>query len=110
MRDTRAALDALARWLVVRAGFEPLARLLPAGLASVQAEGLFDFCLGRWEGADLRVHALMADEGGDPALVARRAELLRAALRKAVETHGESILKGAENFASDLARGGGQLA
>ena len=33
-----------------------------------------------------------------------------AALRKAVETHGESILKGAENFASDLARGGGQLA
>jgi len=33
-----------------------------------------------------------------------------AALRKAVETHGESILKGAENFAADLARGGGQLA
>lgn len=33
-----------------------------------------------------------------------------AALRKAVETNGESILKGAENFAADLARGGGQLA
>ncbi len=33
-----------------------------------------------------------------------------AALRKAMETNGESILKGAENFAADLARGGGQLA
>ncbi len=33
-----------------------------------------------------------------------------AALRKAVETQGASILKGAENFAADLARGGGQLA
>jgi polyhydroxyalkanoate synthase len=33
-----------------------------------------------------------------------------AALRKAVETNGESILRGAENFAADLERGGGQLA
>ena len=32
-----------------------------------------------------------------------------AALRKAMETQGESIVKGAENFAADLARGGGQL-
>ena len=32
-----------------------------------------------------------------------------AALREAAETHGESIVKGMENFASDLARGGGQL-
>lgn len=32
-----------------------------------------------------------------------------AALKKAMETQGESILRGAENFASDLAKGGGQL-
>jgi polyhydroxyalkanoate synthase len=32
------------------------------------------------------------------------------ALREAVETRGESILRGVENFASDLERGGGQLA
>ncbi|HUZ13644.1 MAG TPA: class I poly(R)-hydroxyalkanoic acid synthase [Caulobacteraceae bacterium] len=32
-----------------------------------------------------------------------------AALRQAAETHGESIVKGMENFAADLARGGGQL-
>ncbi|MGH6956094.1 MAG: class I poly(R)-hydroxyalkanoic acid synthase, partial [Caulobacteraceae bacterium] len=32
-----------------------------------------------------------------------------AALREAVETHGQSILRGMENFAADLARGGGQL-
>jgi polyhydroxyalkanoate synthase len=32
-----------------------------------------------------------------------------AALREAAATHGESIVKGMENFASDLARGGGQL-
>ena len=32
-----------------------------------------------------------------------------AALREAMETRGESILKGMENFAADLARGGGQL-
>ena len=33
-----------------------------------------------------------------------------AALREAMATHGESLLKGMENFASDLERGGGQLA
>ena len=33
-----------------------------------------------------------------------------AALRVAMETNGESLLKGAENFAHDLARGGGALA
>jgi polyhydroxyalkanoate synthase len=32
-----------------------------------------------------------------------------AALREAAESHGESIVKGMENFAGDLARGGGQL-
>ena len=32
------------------------------------------------------------------------------ALREAVETRGESILKGVENFAADLERGGGKLA
>ena len=32
-----------------------------------------------------------------------------AALREAVATNGESLLKGMENFASDLQRGGGQL-
>jgi polyhydroxyalkanoate synthase len=32
------------------------------------------------------------------------------ALREAVQTRGESVLKGVENFAADLARGGGQLA
>ncbi len=32
-----------------------------------------------------------------------------AALREAMETRGESLLKGMENFAADLARGGGQL-
>ena len=33
-----------------------------------------------------------------------------AALREAVATRGESLLKGMENFAEDLSRGGGQLA
>ena len=32
-----------------------------------------------------------------------------AALREAMSTRGESLLKGMENFAEDLARGGGQL-
>ncbi len=32
------------------------------------------------------------------------------ALREAMETRGASVLKGVENFAADLARGGGQLA
>jgi polyhydroxyalkanoate synthase len=32
------------------------------------------------------------------------------ALREAMETNGESILRGVENFAADLERGGGQLA
>ncbi|HXV00015.1 MAG TPA: class I poly(R)-hydroxyalkanoic acid synthase [Caulobacteraceae bacterium] len=32
-----------------------------------------------------------------------------AALRQAMESHGESLLKGMENFAADLDRGGGQL-
>ena len=33
-----------------------------------------------------------------------------AALREAMSSQGESLLKGAQNFAADLARGGGQLA
>lgn len=33
-----------------------------------------------------------------------------AALREAVQTQGESIVRGMENFAADLERGGGQLA
>jgi polyhydroxyalkanoate synthase len=33
-----------------------------------------------------------------------------AALREAMATHGESLLRGMENFAADLQRGGGQLA
>ncbi|WP_304190214.1 class I poly(R)-hydroxyalkanoic acid synthase [Phenylobacterium aquaticum] len=33
-----------------------------------------------------------------------------AALREAMATHGESLLRGMENFAEDLERGGGQLA
>lgn len=33
-----------------------------------------------------------------------------AALREAMETRGESLVKGMENFAEDLTRGGGQLA
>jgi polyhydroxyalkanoate synthase len=33
-----------------------------------------------------------------------------AALREAMETRGESVLKGMQNFAADLERGGGQLA
>jgi polyhydroxyalkanoate synthase len=32
-----------------------------------------------------------------------------AALREAMDTQGESLLRGMENFAADLARGGGQL-
>ena len=32
-----------------------------------------------------------------------------AALREAMETHGESIARGMENFAEDMERGGGQL-
>lgn len=33
-----------------------------------------------------------------------------AALREAMSTHGESLVRGMENFAGDLTRGGGQLA
>ena len=33
-----------------------------------------------------------------------------AALREAMQSQGESLVKGAQNFAADLARGGGQLA
>jgi polyhydroxyalkanoate synthase len=33
-----------------------------------------------------------------------------AALREAMQSQGESLLRGAQNFAADLARGGGQLA
>jgi membrane associated rhomboid family serine protease len=79
VRDKRAALEALSRWLSVGAGFEPLAQLIP-GTATLGL-GLFDACLARWEGGDLRVHALLADEGGDAGLAVHRAESFRAALK-----------------------------
>jgi membrane associated rhomboid family serine protease len=93
VRDTREALDALVRWMTVRGGFEPLQQLLPAGTASY-AQGYFDACLARWEGPDLRVHALLADEGGDPQLATHRAESFRAAL-KGVEGAVRGRLKAA---------------
>jgi len=79
--------------MAVRAGFEPLQQLLPAGMASY-AQGYFDACLARWEGPDLRVHALLADEGGDPQLALNRAESFRAAL-KPVEAAVRGRLKAA---------------
>lgn len=82
MRDTQEALEALVRWLSVRGGFEPLGHLLPPGQVPY-AQGLFDACLGRREGGDLRVHALLADGGGDAALAVQRAESLRASLKTA---------------------------
>jgi rhomboid protease GluP len=90
VRDNRGALDALVRWLSVRGGFEPLQQLFPT--TASYAQGLFDACLGRWEGADLRVHALLADEGGDPALTIHRAESFRSAL-KGVEAAVRGRLK-----------------
>lgn len=75
-------MTALSRWLSVQGGFQPLGQLLPAGrLPSTQ--GMFDACLGRWENGDLRVHALLADQGGGVEWVAQRAESLRGALRSA---------------------------
>jgi membrane associated rhomboid family serine protease len=82
MRDNQDALTALVRWLSVKAGFVPLSQLLPAGRTPA-FQSLFDDCLGRWEGQDLRVHALLADPGGDAAWAANRAETLRLALREA---------------------------
>ncbi|HTB22259.1 MAG TPA: rhomboid family intramembrane serine protease [bacterium] len=81
LRDQRGALEALARWLSVRGGFEPLPQVLP-GTASL-ALGLFDACLARFEGGDLRVHALLADEGGDLGFAVHRAESFRASLKAA---------------------------
>jgi membrane associated rhomboid family serine protease len=82
VKSAQDAMTALARWLSVRGGFQPLGQLLPAGrLPSTQ--GLFDACLGRWEDGDLRVHALLADQGGGAEWVVQRAESLRGALRTA---------------------------
>ena len=73
------------------------------------------------------LNALVSDVDGVDAMDKRRVEFFMkmltdafsptnflvsnpAALREAVATRGESLLKGMENFAEDLSRGGGQLA
>jgi len=74
------AVQRLARRLSLEQDFVPLGRLLgPHG----QMEGGFDAVLARWEGRDLRVHALLADLNGDPGAAGARAEGLRTALRAA---------------------------
>lgn len=71
-----ARAAALGRWLAVRAGAQPLERLLPGQAA---AAGLFAACLGAWRGGDLHVHALL--EGLEPGEAALRAERLRRSLQ-----------------------------
>jgi rhomboid protease GluP len=76
----------LARRLTLEHDYVPLGRLLgPSG----QLEGGFDALLARWEGRDLRVHALLGDLNGDPGAAGPRAEALRLALRSA-----ESLVRG----------------
>ncbi len=77
---TALSAQALSRWLVVRRGYAPLSQLI-ARLG--EAEGIFDAAVGRFDGADLRVHAFLVDQGGDPGLGAVRAEALRRALQAA---------------------------
>ena len=90
MRSAQDGVDALARWMTVRGGFQALEQLVPAG--RVPALALFDACLARWEGGDLRIHALLADHGGEPDWAVHRAESLRGALR-ALEAHVSGRLK-----------------
>ena len=73
------------------------------------------------------LNGLVADVDGVDAMTKRRVEFFMkmltdafspsnflasnpAALREAMASRGESLVKGMENFAADLARGGGQLA
>jgi membrane associated rhomboid family serine protease len=72
------AVQRLARRLALEQDYVPLGRLLGP---SSQLEGSFDAVLARWEGRDLRVHALLADLNGDPGAAGPRAEALRLALR-----------------------------
>ncbi|HTB35009.1 MAG TPA: rhomboid family intramembrane serine protease [bacterium] len=74
------AVQRLARRLALEHDYVPLGRLLGP---NAQLEGGFDAVLARWEGRDLRVHALLADLNGDPGAAGPRAEGLRLALRSA---------------------------
>lgn len=72
-----AAAKALGRWLVLRHQALPLAEALPG----LRVEpGFFDALVGRWEGDDLEVYALLGDPGSDPYEAGRRGETLRSAL------------------------------
>jgi rhomboid protease GluP len=74
------SLQRLARRLALEHDYVPLGRLLGS---SSPLEGSFDAVLARWEGRDLRVHALLGDLNGDPGGAGPRAEGLRQALRQA---------------------------
>lgn len=74
-----AAAKALARWLLLRHQALPLSEVLPG----LRVEpGFFDALLGRWDGDDLEVHALLGDPGSDPYEAGRRGEALRLALEE----------------------------
>ncbi|MGH7441500.1 MAG: rhomboid family intramembrane serine protease [bacterium] len=91
VRSSRDCLEALTRWLLVHGGFEAPRNLLPPGLAPL-ADGYFDACLARWEGDDLCLLALLADEGASAELPAQRAEAFRRTL-SGVETFVRGRLK-----------------
>lgn len=99
-QETQAA-EALQRCLLVQWGFTPLAQAFAPAPAM---EGLFDACVARWEGPDLRVIALLADHGGDREDAALRAEAFRVALKQ-VEGHcAGRILAGVWVLAADADR------
>lgn len=79
MTQALQSTAALARWLSVRQGFKPLEQVLDE---APSMQGLFDACLARFDGEDLRVHALLADHGGDPGETAFRAEAFRRGLNE----------------------------
>jgi len=97
MSQAAAALEALHRWLLVREGFTPLPQAFTPAPAM---EGLFDACVARWEGPDLRVIALIADHGGDSQDAAFRAESFRQALVQVEEHCGGRLLAGVWVLAS----------
>jgi rhomboid protease GluP len=82
MNGLSDGIAALERWLVARGGFEPLERLLPPAFVP-QLGGLFDVCLGRWDGQELRVCVLLEDGAPDPSWARQRCETLRVQLKAA---------------------------
>lgn len=97
------ALESLQRWLLVRQGFVPLAQAFAPAPAM---EALFDACVARWEGSDLRVIALLADHGGDSADAAHRAESFRLALAEVQGQCPGRILGGVWTLTAEAARAG----